>query len=104
MEFNKVTRFSMITAIVLYVAVFAAGFFLGKYYQSVQSVTNPKEGAVSFVCDGNKIINVVFFTDRVALSLSDGKGLVLPQESISGATAKYTDGSIIFWNEGERGV
>lgn len=103
MEFNKVTRFSMITAIVLYLIVFGVGFFLGRYYQSVQTVANPKQGAVSFVCDGNKIINVIFFTDRVALSLSDGKNLLLTQKSLSGATAEYANEneSVIFWNQGE---
>lgn len=55
----------------------------------------------TFVCADDKSIVAKFYPDEVALTLSDGRGLALPQV-ISGSGARYTnaDESIVFWNKG----
>jgi membrane-bound inhibitor of C-type lysozyme len=56
---------------------------------------------VTFVCAEDKSIVAKFYPDEVALTLSDGHGLVLPQV-ISGSGARYANGdeSTVFWNKG----
>ena len=55
----------------------------------------------TFVCADDKSIVAKFYADEVALTLSDGRGLALPQV-ISGSGARYANGdeSIVFWNKG----
>lgn len=55
----------------------------------------------TFVCADDKSIVAKFYPDEVALTLSDGRGLALPQV-ISGSGARYANGdeSIVFWNKG----
>ena len=55
----------------------------------------------TFVCADEKSIVAKFYPDEVALTLSDGRGLALPQV-ISGSGARYANGdeSIVFWNKG----
>jgi len=112
-DWNHVTKFSQLVAIVLFVAVFGLGFLLGEKYeyhafinaQKAQGVTAgqpapPKE--VVFSCDGKKTIEAVFFNGKANLVLSDKRNLVLPQViAASGARYANADESIVFWNKGD---
>jgi membrane-bound inhibitor of C-type lysozyme len=64
----------------------------------------PKQSVVSsatYKCDGQKTIATTYYTNKVALNLSDGRKLELPQ-TISGSGARYAnaDESFVFWNKG----
>jgi putative hemolysin len=54
-----------------------------------------------FSCAENKSIQGIFFKDKVELSLSDGRTMLLMQ-AVSGSGARYTnsDESFVFWNKG----
>ncbi len=58
----------------------------------------------TFYCAQGKTIGATFSTGSVALALSDGRSLSLPQ-TISGSGARYeastTASDIVFWNEGD---
>lgn len=55
----------------------------------------------TFKCADDKSIEATFYADSVALKLSDGRSLKLPQV-ISGSGARYAnaDESFVFWNKG----
>lgn len=115
-EWNKVTGFSKILAIVVYGGTFAIAFYLGQQCgeskaelghspimpDSIPNQENNIINAVTFICDNNKQIDAVFYKEKVALSLSDQRSLVLPQ-TISASGARYADAqeSIVFWNKGD---
>jgi len=56
----------------------------------------------TFTCNENNSIDAAFYTDKVDLTLSDGRSLELPQV-ISGSGARYAnaDESFVFWNKGD---
>ena len=57
--------------------------------------------SVTFSCPGNKIIQALFFADKVELTLSDGRHMLLLQAiSASGARYANIDESFVFWNKG----
>jgi membrane-bound inhibitor of C-type lysozyme len=64
----------------------------------------PSEVPVSintFSCEQGKTIGAVFYSDKVALTLSDGRKMTLPQAtSASGARYANADESFVFWNKG----
>ncbi len=112
-EWNKVTGLSQVIAVILFVGVFALGFFLGKEYEyhaflNAKSAPTTAPAAapapvndVAFACDGGKAVEGVFFNGKVTLVLSDGRNLTLPQViSASGARYANADESIVFWNKG----
>jgi membrane-bound inhibitor of C-type lysozyme len=124
-EWNKVTWYSKIFAIILFIAVFFSGFYFGNEFGQL----NLKQGMVSdqttgdppsptgsllprdtniindviFVCPNNKSIHAVFRSNRtVDLELSDGRAMSLPQAiSASGARYANQDESFVFWNKGD---
>ena len=55
----------------------------------------------TFKCADDKSIEATFYADSVALKLSDGRSLKLPQVT-SGSGARYAnaDESFVFWNKG----
>jgi membrane-bound inhibitor of C-type lysozyme len=56
----------------------------------------------NFNCSENKTIQALFFKDRVELSLSDGRNMLISQAvSASGARYANTDESFVFWNKGD---
>jgi membrane-bound inhibitor of C-type lysozyme len=57
--------------------------------------------AVRFACDAGKTIDATFWPDKVALKLSDGRSITLPQ-AMSGSGARYAnkDETFVFWNKG----
>ncbi|MEI6836130.1 MAG: MliC family protein [Candidatus Falkowbacteria bacterium] len=58
--------------------------------------------AVTFNCANSKSIRAIFFKDRVELSLSDSRQMLLAQAvSASGARYANSDESFIFWNKGD---
>ncbi len=55
-----------------------------------------------FKCDGGKTIDATFYASSVALKLSDGRSLTVPQAmSASGARYANKDESFVFWNKGD---
>ena len=56
----------------------------------------------TFACKGGKTIAADFGTNSVALKLSDGRSLTLPQ-AMSGSGARYAnaDETLVFWNKGD---
>lgn len=58
--------------------------------------------SVVFNCAENKNIQAIFFKDKVELTLSDGRNMLIPQAiSASGARYANSDESFIFWNKGD---
>jgi membrane-bound inhibitor of C-type lysozyme len=54
-----------------------------------------------FTCKDGKSIEVTFYASSVALKLSDGRSLTLPQAmSASGARYANADETFVFWNKG----
>ncbi len=57
---------------------------------------------VTFNCDNNKSIHALFFNEKVELTLSDGRNMLIPQAiSASGARYANQDESFVFWNKGD---
>ncbi len=111
-ECNKVTWYSILLAIVIYVGIFLLAFYLGQRYEAVQSaksITNNQTAqneniitSATFICSGDKLIQAVFFNDKVELTLSDGRSMLLVQGiSASGARYANNDESFVFWNKGD---
>ena len=109
-SYTRVTWYSQITAIILFVAVWYVGFCVGRYWVSParQGTDAPLTGvinAVVFRCDKpvGSFISGVFYKDRVSLTFSDGRRMTLPQV-ISASGARYAHGdndeSLVFWNKG----
>jgi len=103
-EFKKPTWYSLVIAIILYVAVFFLGFFLGMRYENAMATARQYEnGAIKavFACPDSKAVYAEFTKNKVSLVLSDGRELNLNQ-TISGSGARYanSDESFVFWNKG----
>ncbi|HRY52697.1 MAG TPA: MliC family protein [Candidatus Portnoybacteria bacterium] len=105
-QWNQITWYSKLTAVVVFLIVFALGFWLGyQYYQVREASQNVKPEIINkatFNCEEGKNIFSVFYSDFVSLSLSDGRRLDLGRV-MSGSGARYAnnDESIIFWNKGD---
>jgi len=119
-EYKKVTWYSTVIAVILYVGTFCFAFYLGQQQQIVKddliqaiaeesqpTSTTPGKGdsvitSATFDCDGGKTINAVFFGSRVELTLSDGRSENIAQ-GVSASGARYTneDESFVFWNKGD---
>lgn len=113
-EWNAVTRYSQIIAIVLFVGVFALGFWLGTAYEyhaflnAIPAAIAPAESLgekpiadVTYSCAAGKTVHAIYRKQEVELLLSDGRHLTVPQ-AISGSGARYasTDEAFVFWNKG----
>jgi membrane-bound inhibitor of C-type lysozyme len=124
-EWNKVTWYSKLLAVILFVAVFCVGFNLGKKSDEINSIITPAQpltttkliNTVSYSCDGSKTILAKYYesdakpfsspdqppipTGSVALALSDGRSMTLPQTiSADGGRYANSDESFIFWSKG----
>jgi membrane-bound inhibitor of C-type lysozyme len=57
---------------------------------------------VVFGCKDDKTIDATFYTDRVDLTLSDGRSLSLPQ-TMSGSGIRYANAgeTFVFWSKGD---
>ena len=97
---------------ILYFAIVITTLFLGiyLYYKkpisgNIPAVNQASDGVINsvvFNCIENKNIRAIFFKDRVELSLSDGRNMLLYQAvSASGARYANPDESFVFWNKGD---
>jgi hypothetical protein len=123
-EWNKVTWYSKLLAVILFVLTFYIGFGLGKEsssnpgFVSVPVAVNKPVNVVSYSCAGNKTISAAFYQGAtkpapspdqppipggsVALQFSDGRSLFLPQTiSADGGRYANADESIVFWSKGD---
>ena len=118
-EWNKVTWYSKLVAIVVFVGVFFLGFYLGGLSKEVNSEKQENTFAnaaeqhttqtsdvinnVVFTCPTEgQWIHAVFHKNRtVNLDLWDGRAITLPQaRSADGARYANADESFVFWNKG----
>jgi membrane-bound inhibitor of C-type lysozyme len=119
-DWNHVTKYSQVAAIVLFVGVFALGFWLGKVYEyhafqnslinefglnrntgPVPSKADGPSTDVTYTCPGNKFIRAIYSKDSVELYLSDGRHIGAPHAmSADGARYANKDESFVFWNKG----
>jgi len=102
---KKLIAVIIIVIIVLGIGVFC---FYKKPMQKIPviPVVNQSNGAVinsvTFNCAENKSIQAIFFKDKVELTLSDGRNMLLSQAiSASGARYANNDESFVFWNKGD---
>lgn len=99
-QWNKVTKFSQIVAIVLFVCVFYFGFYLGSKVRTVKILGNEINN-VEFQCADSKSIHAIFYKNAVHINLSAGVEAFLHQTiSASGARYANDDESLVFWNKG----
>jgi membrane-bound inhibitor of C-type lysozyme len=70
-------------------------------YASVASAEDAI-GDVTFDCKDDKSIAAAFYTDKVDLTLSDGRSMSLPQ-TMSGSGIRYAnaDETFVFWSKGD---
>jgi len=106
-ELNKVTWYSKILAIIVYVSTFFLGYWLGQRNESLNCIIQNYEkqaqiiNTAVFACPENKAIYAEFTKNKVKLKLSDGRELTIPQTiSASGARYANSDETFIFWNKG----
>lgn len=75
-----------------------------KPLQSDTAAEKPEDriiNSVTFSCAENKSIQALFLKDKVELTLSDGRHMLLLQAiSASGARYANPDESFVFWNKG----
>ena len=98
---NKVTKFSQIVAIILFVTVFFVGILLGQKSTKTTILGEPIAKA-KFTCADNKIIESVFYKN-VAQIETDSLGVLYLPQTISASGARYASNndSVVFWNKGE---
>jgi membrane-bound inhibitor of C-type lysozyme len=99
------TSTAIITLVVLFLVI-AAGWW---YYRGAPVPNNPGSGdannqvvaSAAFACNQGKSIGATFYQGSVALTLSDGRTMTLPQ-AISGSGIRYAnaDESFVFWGKG----
>lgn len=124
-EWNKVTWYSKLIAVILFVFTFLIGFNLGKKSEYVEPIVAPAKSwtviqpinAVSYSCDGGKTINAKYYQGTskassspnqppvpggsVELQLGDGRSMTLPQTmSADGARYANPNESFVFWSKG----
>ncbi len=96
-QFNAVTWYSQIAAIVLFLVVFAVGFYVGLRYENSKI-----PDVVEYACADKKTVGAQYYKDKVHVGLSDGREYTLPQAmSASGARYANASESIVFWNKGD---
>ncbi|MDR3547668.1 MAG: MliC family protein [Candidatus Pacebacteria bacterium] len=121
-EWKRVTWYSQIIAIVLFVDVFVMGIWLGMEidqtrFMSAREMTQAQQtsakpvtqqapagsviSSVSYSCDAGKKAQAIYTQNTVNLNLSDGRSMNLLQ-SISADGGRYTnsDESFVFWSKG----
>jgi membrane-bound inhibitor of C-type lysozyme len=121
MEWNRVTWYSQLLAIVLALVIFGLGFWLGEKKGMDAGMAmagapgdmsgdmagmpmqngDPVISDVTFACDAGKTVHGIFHQNGVQLLLSDGRNMTVPQAvSASGARYANDDESFVFWNKG----
>ena len=97
---NKVTKFSQIVAIILFVTVFFVGISIGEKSERATILGEPIAKA-KFTCADSKTIESIFYKN-IARIETDSMGVVYLPQTISASGARYAnkDESIVFWNKG----
>jgi membrane-bound inhibitor of C-type lysozyme len=97
---NRVTKFSQIIAVVLFVSVYFIGFYLGSIVRT-DKIFGEKINDVVFQCNAGKSIHAVFYKQGVHIWPSGEEDRFLIQTmSASGVRYANPDESYIFWNKG----
>ncbi len=116
-QWNKVTWYSKLLAVIVFLLTFYIGYNLGKEDQSIvdlnnqlitptftHMVTSPQAiiNDVTFACSGGKTIRAQFRQNDVSLELSDGRALTVPH-AISADGARYATAAdaFVFWTRGQ---
>lgn len=118
-EWNRVTWYSQIIAIILAVVIFGLGYWLGEQggaaredaamdmqMQSGAMQMPTPEGTpviadVTYACDAGKTVRAIYKQNSVNLLLSDGRNLDVPHAlSADGGRYANDDESFVFWNKG----
>ncbi len=108
-EWKKVTWYSQVLAIIIFVGVFFLGFYFGEKYESPNAAptawappTSSVVASAGFFCDGGKSIRAVFMTNGAEVTLSDGRTENLSHAvSADGGRYTNTDESFVFWTKGQ---
>ena len=67
-----------------------------------QALAETPVASADFKCADGKSIAATFYASSVALKLSDGRGMTVPQAmSASGARYANKDETFVFWNKGD---
>lgn len=127
-EWNKVTWYSWVAAVIIFGGAFGMGMWVGMQVQAAHDATAmdsqhammPENGSngqangqmgtmgnmgktttVTYACDGGKQIQAGYMTDMVHVRTSDGRELDLPQtRAASGTRYANTNESFVFWSKG----
>jgi membrane-bound inhibitor of C-type lysozyme len=118
-EWNRVTWYSQIIAIILALVIFGLGYWVGQQagiaredaamdmqMQSGAMQMPMQEGTpvvvdVTYACDGGKTVRAIYKQNEVNVLLSDGRNLVVPHAlSADGGRYANDDESFVFWNKG----
>jgi len=113
-EFNKVTWYSKLLAIIIFVGTFFLGYWLGQNYATLTCTAQEYNKQVQeaskqvsiintavFACPKSQAIYAVFTKNQVQIKLSDGRAYTLPQViSADGGRYANADESFVFWNKG----
>lgn len=109
-EWNEVTWYSWIVAILVFGGAFAIGIFVGMKIQEKRDVQAPQpaihtdhtsSATVTYACDEGKQIQAIYGDDHVHLMTSEGKALTLPHtRSADGGRYANSNESFIFWSKG----
>ena len=98
----KKILYVVVTVLLVGVGVFCLFQKPFKKNTVVEKVNSGVINSVTFSCSENKSIQALFYSDKVELSLSDKRSMLLLQAmSASGARYANSDESFVFWNKGD---
>lgn len=96
------TSTAIITLVVLFLVIAVGWWYYGGHPTPPSSGNNGQALATAaFACSDGKSIGASFYQNSVALTLSDGRTMTLPQaQSASGIRYANADESFVFWGKG----
>lgn len=93
----------VLIGVIALVLVGAAGYYF--FGGRLPALGEQPLTSAQFICDQEKSIQADFYESKVALVLSDGRTISLPQlVSASGARYGNEDETFVFWNKGDGAV
>jgi membrane-bound inhibitor of C-type lysozyme len=100
-KFNEVTKLSQIVAILLFVIIFAIGFFVGRKYEN-RFVLGEPFNKLTFMCADEKKIEATLFNNFIKIEIKNWGTAYLPEtRAASGTRYANNDESLVFWNKAE---
>jgi hypothetical protein len=99
-EWNKVTSFSQIFAVVLFLVVFFVGFFVGRPF-GARMVTGDPLIIAKYICEGNQKVRVDYYENFVYIKFEGIKTYLQRTISASGVRFANGDESLVFWGKGD---